>query len=345
MEAIKAGFLGFNGQGQTLLEAASRHSGFTVEAVADSDTALAERTAKEYKCEAFDDYRQFIMQSKLDCVFVSAGLHECGEHVRMGLKKGFDIIKVAPPARDFEETAELLKLAQEKNVRFITASLRRFSDSFSMLTEHIEAGQITTPNFFTASCRTPHIERGDWQGDVKLAGGGVLLYDCFEMIEQITACFGMARQIFCFHTNQAEDHTQRLYRTEDTAALTMRFDDKLIGQLTASRTFGPSDFSLMVCTKEKVFTVSDDAFVITDPAGKVISRMDFEPDPVQWAQKFLDDYLLARRDGEYVPAYATDEENLAAMAVIESAYLSARTAMPEEPSKLVNINQTSRFLI
>jgi hypothetical protein len=125
----------------------------------------------------------------------------------------------------------------------------------------------------------------------------------------------------------------------------LRFDENLIGQLTASRTFGPPDFSLRICTKEKVITVSDNCFIITEPNGKIVSQMDFVPDSVQWAQKFLDDYALARNDAEYTPAFASSEENLAAMAVIESAYLSARTAMPEEPSKLVNINQTSRFLI
>jgi len=79
---LTAVILGLNEPGLLLLEAASRVEHFHVAAVADKDAALARRTAEQYKCTAYDDYRQLVIQSQFDCLLVAAPLHSCDEHVK-----------------------------------------------------------------------------------------------------------------------------------------------------------------------------------------------------------------------------------------------------------------------
>ena len=95
--------LGLDEGGQLFLRAASQIEEFRIQAVADKDANLAERFAGEYKCSAYDDYRQLItgMDAHLGegeerCLLVAESIHSCEEYVRMAMKKGFNVLKLAP---------------------------------------------------------------------------------------------------------------------------------------------------------------------------------------------------------------------------------------------------------
>ena len=115
---LKTAVLGLNDRTELLLEAASEIDYFQIQAVADKETKLAEKVALRYNCAAYDDYRQLIMQNQLDCLLVAAGMYSCDEYIRMAMKKKFKILKLAPPARNFEEAAEFVRLAKDEDIKF-----------------------------------------------------------------------------------------------------------------------------------------------------------------------------------------------------------------------------------
>ena len=119
---LKTAVLGLDERGLLLLEAASQTGHFQIQAVADKDTKLAERIAAEYKCTPYDDYRQLIMQNQLDCLLVAAGMYSCDEYVRAAMKKKFNVLKLAPTARNFEEAAAFVQLAEYENIKFTVAN-------------------------------------------------------------------------------------------------------------------------------------------------------------------------------------------------------------------------------
>jgi hypothetical protein len=96
---LKTAVLGLNDQGLLLLEAASKIDHFQIQAVADKDSTLAERIASEYKCQAYDDYRQLItaMDSHSQsesaasspgdnlCLLIAAGMYSCEKQVRTAI--------------------------------------------------------------------------------------------------------------------------------------------------------------------------------------------------------------------------------------------------------------------
>lgn len=349
---LKTAVLGLDEAGQFLLKAASGLDNFQVKAVADKDTVLAERIAEEYNCAAYDDYRQLIIQNQFDCLLVAAPIYSCDEHIRAAMKKKFNVLKLAPAARNFEEAAEFVRLAEDENVKFAVANPSRFARSFLALREYLQQGKIEQVFLITAFYNvgdTPRREHKHdtvrpesqlaWETDPKLAGGGVLLRDCYEMIDQILWSFPMPQQVYSLQTNQALDKQQRLYLTEDTAAVAMKFSDTLIGDLIASRHMGMGsrENSLRVYGKDKILTVSNRRFTVVDGVGHSSEQLRYDDNALYRTRSVLESFAISILVPDENRLCRSGRENLKNMAFIESAYLSARTGFPEEPGKILQM--------
>jgi predicted dehydrogenase len=315
-DKLKTAVLGLNDQGLLLLEAASKIDHFQIQAVADKDSTLAERIASEYKCQAYDDYRQLItaMDSHSQsesaasspgdnlCLLIAAGMYSCEKQVRTAMKKKFNILKLAPAARNFEETAEFVRLAEVENIKFAVANASRFAQSFLAFRRFLQKGPTEQIFLITAFCNAAGRPNRDhkhnsaplqnseishkvsarsqptWQTDPKLAGGGVLLRNCYGIIDQIICNFHTPQQIYSLNSNQAADKQQRLYLTEDTAVVTMKFSDTLIGNLIASKAFGPGQKFLKVYGKDKFLTVNNKQLTVSDKLGQKIEEWEYDDD-------------------------------------------------------------------
>jgi predicted dehydrogenase len=351
---LKTVVLGLNDQGRLLLEAASKIDYFEIEAVADKDGTLAERVAAEYKCAAYDDYRQLIteMDSRASsgaastdlrgdsrCLLVAAGMYSCEKQVRTAMKKKFNILKLAPAARNFEEAAEFVLLAEDENIKFAVANPSRFARSFLDLRRFLQEGRIEQIFLITAFCNVGDQPHPAWQTDPKLAGGGVLLRNCYEIIDQIMWNFPTPQQVHSLNTSQAPDRQQRLCLTEDTAVVTMKFSDTLIGNLIASKAFGPGQKFLKLYGKDKILTVSNTQLTVSDGLGRKSEELKYDDDQLVWYTALLENFALSILSPDENKLCSSGRENLKNMAVIESAYLSARTVMPEEPGRILQMAQ------
>ena len=339
--------MGLNDEGRALLEAASRSERFAVEAVTDKDGGGAERVAREYECAAYDDYRQVItaMDSRLGeeerCLIVAEGLYSCVEYVRLAMKKRFNVLKIAPAGRDFEEAAELVRLADEEGVKFSIANPRRYAQSFAALHKYIEDGRVEEVFLIAAFCSFAGVRRPRWQSDPKLAGGGVLVHNGFSLIDQIMWNFSIPQQVYCLSTNEAVDTQQRLSLTEDTAVVAMKFSDRFLGNLVVSgrSSVRPGQEVVKVCGKDKTVVVSDTCLTVLDGEGRIQEEQQYEYDPVDCMGGVVADFGLSVLGGEEKEPFSSGRESLKSMAVIESAYLSARTGMPEEPGRIMQMGQ------
>jgi predicted dehydrogenase len=352
---IKAAVLGLDERGLLLLEAASKIEHFEIVAVADKDTALAENIAEQYQCEDYDDYRQLVtsMDSRLrsgeseenradtGCLLVSAPMHTCDEYVRMAAKKKINILKMPPAARNFEEAAELVRLAEEQNVKFAIGNPGRFAKRFTAIRDFMQQGRIEHIFLITAFCNVAEQQHPEWQNDPELAGGGVLLHNCYRMIDQIILNFGTPEQVYSLNTNAAADKQQRHYLTEDTAVVTMKFSDTLSANLIATRRSGTgaTEEYVKIYGKDKILTVTGSHLIVTDDLSQKSKKSKYDDDePVRY-KVMLENFALSTVQPREHKLVSSGRENLANMAVIDSAYLSARTAMPEEPGKILQMVQ------
>jgi predicted dehydrogenase len=182
-------------------------------------------------------------------------------------------------------------------------------------------------------------ERPGWQADPKLAGGGVLLHDCYHIVDQAVLNFGVPQQVYSLSTNQAQDKQQRLYLTEDTAIVTMRFSETFIGNLIASRRpgTGPKEERLILYGKNTVLTVGDAKLTLSDGLGQASEQIAYDDDALACTTALLNDFAASVLSPDENKLISSGRENLKNMAVVESAYLSARTGFPEEPARILQM--------
>ena len=322
-----------------LLEAAKAGERLEIIAVADKDTNVAEKTAAEARCASYDDYRQLIIQNQLDCLLVAAPMHSCDEFVWMAMKKHFNVLKLAPAARDFEEAAKFVRLADEQEVRFAIANPSRFARCFITLRRFLQEGKIEQVFLMNGFCNTGDHERSGWQTDPKLAGGGVLLHDCYRIVDQVVWNFGIPQQVYSLSTNQAQDKQQRSYLTEDTAIITMKFSDTFIGNVVAVRRTGsgPEEVFLRLYGKDRILTLSEKRLTLSDGSGRVIEELECDDDGREDVKQSLESFAGSILSPDQNKLVSSGMENLKDMAVIESAYLSARTGFPEEPGRILRM--------
>lgn len=342
---LKTAVLGLNDRGMALLQAACQSEFFSVVAIADKDAKLAEKTAAKYNCIAFDDYRQLIMQNQLDCLLVAAGMYSCEEYIRMAIKKKFNIFKIAPPTRNFEESAQFVQMAKDEKIKFAIANPGRFADKFTAMQQLLQGGKIEQISLITAFCNFSGKDIPDWQTDLKFSGGGVLLRNCYDILDQIVCNFGVPEQIYSLTSNHALDMKQRLYRTEDIAVVSMKFSDTLIGNLIASRISGVKEEILKIHGKDKILTVTESGMTVHDTISQETEKFEYNDDEISCLGRQLENFALSIISPDNNKLCSSANENLKNMSVIESAYLSARTAMPEEPQKLLRMSEFQPRLI
>jgi len=342
---LKTTILGLNDKGKLLLEAALATGLFQIEAIADKDINLVEKKAEELNCEAFDDYRQLIsstdarFESDNRVLLVAAETHICEEYLKMAIKKKFNCLKLPPLARYFDEAAEFVRLAEEEDVIFTIANTGRYAKGFLALRDYVIKKKLEDIFLMTVFCTFSEPPVDTWHTDPKLSGGGVLLYNCYKIIDQIVLNFGLPQQMYSINTNQAKDRQQRLYLTEDTAVVTLKFTDTLVGNIITSRRkgIGPQQEYLRFFDKDKILTVNDKQLNIRDSNGEVTAHEEFEDTELERLTLLLKDFAMSIMSPEENKPISTGRENLNSMAVIESAYLSARTGFPESPAKIIDL--------
>jgi predicted dehydrogenase len=337
-EKLTAAVLGLNDSGQRLLKAAAT-GGLQIKAVADQDPQKAEKAAAEHHCEAFSDYRQLIVQNQLDCLLVAAETHTCDEQLKAALKKKFHVLKIAPLARTFEESREYVRLAESEGVRLAVANPARFQGSFMAMHEMIAQGRLEHVFLISASCRFSAADRSGWRDDPQLAGGGVLLHDCYQLFDQLLLSFSLPEQIYALKTNQAPDKQQRLYLTEDTALVCLRFSDALMGSVVATRRneIGPHRIAIEVHAKEAHLTVTENQVELRTRDGRNDLRWQYDEQEQVATERLLASFVRSLQAPDQFPLVSSGVENLRTMAVLESAYLSARTGFPEEPARILQL--------
>ena len=334
---LTAAVLGLNDDGRRLLKAAASTGCFQIKAVADQDSQKAEKTAAEHHCEAYSDYRRLIVQNQLDCLLVAAETHTCNEQLKTAIRKKFNVLKVAPPARTFEEALEYVRMADAEGVRFAVANPARFRGSFMAAHEMIAQGRLEHAFLVSVRCSFSAADQPAWQADPNLAGGGVLLHDCYPVLDQLLWSFSLPEQVYALKTNRAPDKQQRLYLTEDTALVCMRFTDNLMGSLVATRRneIGPHRISIEVHAKEARLTVAEDQVELRTRDSRSDLKWQYDEDEQIAVERLLASFARSLLAPAEHPLASSGAENLRNMAVLESAYLSAKTGFPEEPARIL----------
>ncbi len=343
---LKIAAIGLNEQTEQLLDIAWDSDYYEIVAVGDERAELTDTFARRYECQTFTDYRQLIIQTDTDFLLFGSPIYLCAEFIRLGIQQKRHILKLCPPALDFEQLAEFYRSAQKEQVHFVVVQSGRFSQPFEYIRQSITRPEAKQNwHLISAVCHVP-IETINtsmrWLNDPKTAGGGVLLQNCYDLIDELVLCFGLPQRVYALTINQAPDKQQRLSLTEDTAILSMQFTDSLVAQLCASRTLGPARRHLRIHGKTQHLTATEEEVVIYDNAGNLLEQKQYANDAIPSKKRLLDNLALSLLEPENHTLYPPSGCDLDTFAIIESAYLSNRTGMPEQPGRILSLAGVDR---
>ena len=335
-ETLKTACLGLNLQAQRVLEHADRSKFFHIIALAEGNSVLTQEKSHQYNCAAFDDYRQLVVQNQLDVLIVALPLSECAEYVRLAIAKKCNILKLIPTASDFEEAADLIQLASDNGVKYVTACSLRFAQPFVAMKNYLTEVGVEKFDFINAFC---NLEQSALSTQLapKPPVPGVLLNECFEIIDAIVLNFSLPQQLYALLTNQAPDKKQRQYLPEEFAAINMHFAGGLVANFIMGTFVGAEAWSLTVHGREASIIVGPKKFRIYDNNNHLLQNRRFSG--IEPEMELLNDFAQGIiYPDEHRPQYESSAD-LATMAFIDSAYLSAKTAMPETPRKIFEISK------
>ena len=340
---LKIAAIGLTDLALGLLDAALESGSYAVVAVADAQQERLEMCGRKFECPVFTDYRQLIIATEADFLLFGNPAHQCVEFMRLALQEGFHVLKTVPPALNFSQLAELYRLAKKQRRFFLTMQNGRFRLPFEHIRRHLtEAGRQGDHSWHLVSA-VCHVPMGEpetemrWLYDPNTAGGGVLLHNCYDLLDELLLCFGLPQKVYALTINQAPDRQQRMSLTEDTAIVTMQFTDSLIAQICASRTLGPARRHLRVHGKQQHLTATEEEVVLYDNGGNLLEQKTYAADDLLSQKRMMENLAAAFQNPDNCPLYPVYGFDLKTMAVIEAAYLSTRTGMAEEPSRILQL--------
>ena len=314
---------------------------YDIAAVADERIEQAETGGRQYECPHYTDTRQLIIQTEADFLLFGNPAYQSVEFIRLGMQQQFHILMPCPAAQNFPQLAELYRLACKEQVLFLTLQKGRFGLPF----EHVRNYLANCENeqswhLISAVC---HIPMGEiepqmrWLYDPTVAGGGVLLHGCYDLIDELLLCFGLPQKVYALAISQAPDRQQRMSLTEDTAIVCMQFTDALIAQICTSRTLGPARRHLRIHGKQQHLTATEQEVVLYDNEGTLLEQKAYEGDDLPSQKRMLENIAGALHDSRTCPLFPQYGSDLNTFAVIEAAYLSTRTGMAESPSRILEL--------
>ncbi len=324
--------MGLGAAGSEYLAAIRGNDQFDLVAVADTDPELLRRHAEASPVRAYEDYRSLIVETErsgLDLLFVALEPFQSLEFVQMAAQRGIGVFHKAPCARNVREAQGLARRFAKHERPLVVSRSWQFEPAFACLSDLIERDDRVYAA--VADVRTVDT-RTEWRGDSVRAGGGVLLNGAYDAVDLIVHLLGLPGSVYAQCSVAIPPGAARQYDTEDVAVVAMHFAKERIACVTAMR--GATEPSWTVTLRSTRCTVemdSDRLTVTPHDGGSPQHNRVWAPHPAHCAISAFGEAQCSQEKR----FASTIEQHMATVAVIEAAYLSARTGEPESPSRLL----------
>lgn len=351
MKRLKTALLGIRGVGADYLDALCGDDQFELVAVGDTDARVQADRLAELGVRRYTDFRSLIVETAsvgLDLLVVAMEPRDrqslpAGStgFVTLAASRGVHVFHKAPFARGVDEGREIVRLFADHKAKIVVARPWEFDPALAPLASLEQlVGQVYAATAFV----TVGPDGSGTHGDIETAGGGALLHDAYEAIDLLVHLLGRPESVYAQRAAPGKP-VSPVARTHEAVFMTLRFADELVGSVavlggSTAWQAGSTDpsWAVTIAGTTATATISPGALRISSgevggspaQAGKVESTS--KPAlPVSRALSAFGGALLS--GVEEVKGAA--EKHLATLAVIEAAYLSARTAAPEAPGRLL----------
>ena len=185
MDRAKVALLGLQGVGSDYLTALQVDDQFELLAVADRDPEMLRRYTEGTTLRGYTDYRSAIVETAgdgLDLLFVALEPFQSNEFVHLAAERGIGVFHRAPWARNVSEAERLLRRFSKNQGALCVSRPWQAEPAFAPLRG--VTALVGRPYIASAEVRTD-LGPDWWRGDSARAGGGVLLNDAYEQLDNV----------------------------------------------------------------------------------------------------------------------------------------------------------------
>lgn len=325
MKPTKVALAGLGSTGLDYLDILEGSDRFEVVAIADSDPAVLRGHDLRGSFHIYEDYRSLIVESVhvgLDLLVVATESHHSIEFLSLAVDRGLAIFHKPPFARNLQEGRMLVERFETANCPFVIArEWHRDGWPTDPKTLAQRAGHVHTALGEIATCDEPN----GWRGDSLRAGGGVLLNGAYAQVDLLVALLGMPDSVYAVCGFARAPGETLNYDTEDIALLLLRWGSDRCATLAARRRVTPGKWHVMLAGTRGT---------LLWPGAE--SSSDGEEDCVHRTDGIADQMssVFGMAESGVRRAISTAKDHLATLAVIDAAYLSAKTGAAEVPARL-----------
>ncbi len=332
MRPLKTALIGLTETGQDFLEAIRADNNLELVAMADRDPATLRPYAETGSPRLFEDYRLLIIETArtgLDALFIASEPFQSLEFVELAAAHEIAVFHKAPPARNVRETRRILDRFADRTASLVIARPWAFEPAFEPLADLTEiADRIHLAEAYVQTTAQPL----GWRADAAKAGGGVLLNGAYDAVDLMIDRLGLPEAVYAQNGWRGLGASPPNYDTEDVAQVTLQFSKRRIATITAVRGAPQASWQVRFCGSRATVTVTNEAIGVAPAQGNELRRSSttyenrFEPAIHAFAETLLAGEPKSR---------STLQDHLPTIAVIEAAYLSARTGAVESPHGLL----------
>ena len=127
MSKLRVGFVGITGMAKNNLNSLKEATNIDLVSVSDIKADEAKRVAKEFGVPSYTNYKRMMSRVKMDAVLMSLPHYIYPDAVRAAAKHGLHVWKEKPLARNFKEGLKMVELMEERGLKFMMGTQRRFT--------------------------------------------------------------------------------------------------------------------------------------------------------------------------------------------------------------------------
>ena len=328
---IRAGLIGLSEPSWAILTGMRSTSGMKVVGLADTDKERLADFAQSTELATYNDHRIMLLETRPKIVFINVPRYQEAELLNLAAELGVSVWKPYPLARNFDEAAGYVGKFAKANLGLYVGNPYRYSGGFAHIYNWL--GRLGKVHLIQDEYMLPAAMGGEitgWRASKTQAGGGVLLEGAYPGLELITSQFGLPEQVYCLARGSLGVQTDRPYETEDLGMMSLAFGGGTVANSAALRVAAEASRQTVWHGAKGKLSLKGGAVSLQSTDGEIIEVRRFRDRLDKPYARQATELVHALR-GEHAAA-STAKEHLSAMAVIEAAYLSARTGQPESPS-------------
>ncbi len=227
------GLIGCGMVGRVHLDALFKHPLISTVSLAEPDPAQVNQLSINYQFRnTYSDYKKLLANSEIDVVDICLPHDMHYPVVLQTFQAGKHVILEKPLSNTLAEADAMISAASSAGKRLYVALNERFLPVYQKVKEVIlsgNMGKIVLANLVVAGSELERMNIPEhWKGTFGRAGGGALADSGTHVVDLALDWFGMPDSVHCSLGRFVVDAVNK---AEDTAALTMKYPDKIVNIL------------------------------------------------------------------------------------------------------------------